>query len=75
MLGQKAIDCLHIAEARPGSDERKRRAAEASARWSEKAVERKMEELVGRGYMECGVNAWGGWLTVKGKAELEKARG
>lgn len=76
MLGQKAIDCLRIAEALPTSSaERKRRAEAAVARWSEKAVDCKLEELAGRGYIEYGTNVWGGWLTTKGRIELARHKG
>lgn len=47
---------------------------EACARWSEKAVCRKFEELADRGYIEYGVSARTGWLTEKGQAAMDASR-
>lgn len=71
VLGEKAIACLRMAALKAGSPERQRLYDEACARWSEKAVIRKFEELVKRRYMECGVSARTGWLEPKGRAALD----
>ena len=71
-LQQKAIDCLklcYICHTRDG--EQWRRAYEIiCAKYSEKAVIAKMEELTSRGYMEYGVSVRTGWLTDKGREAL-----
>jgi hypothetical protein len=77
-LGAKALACLRVAEARHAKGDlphvRQHDARvlydAACARWSEKAVCRKFEELVKRRYLECGVSARTGWLTDKGRAAL-----
>lgn len=71
----KAIACLELVELphAPFALRREKFAALA-ALYSEKAVERKLYELVDRGYIEFGTMARGGWLTAKGKAALAGAR-
>lgn len=73
-LGEKAVACLRIAALRHG--ERNFPAAELAYReacdkWSQKAVDAKFQQLVDKGYLECGVSARTGWLTEKGR-EHEK---
>ena len=68
-LWPKAVDCLRIASTPIGLD-RDALYAAACARWSEKAVWRKLEELYARGYIARGVSVRTGWLTDKGKASL-----
>lgn len=72
-LQPKALDCLRIA-ATPCGAARDDLFARAGARWSDKAVWRKLEELYDRGYIECGTSVFSGWLTEKGRAALEAAR-
>lgn len=69
-LGEKARACLRMAALDPLDDARWALYREASARWSEKAVCRKFEELADRGYLEFGVSARTAWLTAKGRAAL-----
>lgn len=72
-MKQKAIDCLILAQKDAFAFQRwDEWYEEICGRWSEKAVNRKMEELSKRGYIEYGVSARTGWLTDKGKAALEK---
>ena len=70
-FSEKAIGCLELAEALhiPGlSVEWCRRYAALCEKYSERAVNRKMEELDLRGYID-------GWLTDKGRAALVYVRG
>ena len=69
-LQPKAIDCLRIA-ATPLGPEREALHEAAAARWSAKAVWRKLEELYDRGYVECGTSELSCWLTEKGRTALE----
>lgn len=69
-LGRKAIAILQFAALPNCSDERRVAYQAACAEFSEKAVCVKCQELVDRGYMECGVSARTGWLTEKGRAAL-----
>jgi hypothetical protein len=71
-FGPKALAILRCAEARSNGDFDLARDLfrDANARFTEKAVAVKAEELVSRGYMECGVSARTGWLTEKGRAAL-----
>jgi len=72
-LGKKALTVLRLA-AIPIDDPMRRDLTEAAARvYSQKAVDKKFEDLVREGYMECGVSARTGWLTPKGRAALDAA--
>ena len=74
-LGQKAIDCLKLAELHGRWDwEWDEHYMAICERYSEKAVTVKMVELANRGYIEYGVSARTGWLTEKGKAALEAVK-
>jgi len=75
-LGQKAIDCLEVASFRVGSPQRYRRLSLAADRWSWKALNKKMDELVDRGYIEAlrGGTASGA-LTRKGREALAAGGG
>lgn len=84
-LGQKSIDCLLLAEinsnptvTKADRDEKfkewKAFYDEISAKYSEKAVCRKMEDLSEMGYIEYGVSARTGWLEEKGRIALEEYR-
>ena len=73
-LQQKAIDLLGVAALEIGSEERIDRIEELAKTYSWKAIDRKMEELVDRGYVErlkAGIAAGG--LTEKGRAALAQA--
>lgn len=74
-LQPKALNCLLLASMTPGSEERDALYELICGWYSERAVCAKMEELVRRGYLECGVSARTGWLTEKGKAALLEADG
>ncbi len=75
-LSKKAIDCLAVAERGGDGDpyEWRLRYDVACGKYSEKAVNKKMQELADRGYIECGVSARTGWLTQKGKNALAAHR-
>jgi hypothetical protein len=73
-LKQKAIDCLTLASMNPkNSPERGDFYFELCARYSEKAVIRKLEELTDRGYVDYGVSPRLAWLTEKGEEALRDA--
>ncbi len=73
-LKQKAIDCLKLASIRPArSPEWSEHYAGICARYSEKAVIRKLEELADRGYVDYGVSPRVAWLTEKGEEALKDA--
>ena len=68
-LGEKALDCLRMASIK--GDGRWTAYADLCRKYSENSVDRKMEELADRGYIEYGVSASTGWVTVKGVKSLE----
>lgn len=75
-IGDKALVCLGLASIRPfGSKAWLVAYADACLRFSEKAINVKFEELVARGYIECGVTARSGWLTEKGIQALAARQG
>ena len=65
--------CLRMAAFDNGSNERRQAYAEACERWSQKAVDRKFQQLVSSGLLECGVSARTGWLTAEGRQALREA--
>lgn len=79
-LQAKALACLEMAEELHRRDRPHRESFEAygrlyqaaTERWSQKAVLSKFEELVSRGYLDCGVSARTGWLTQKGRDTLQR---
>lgn len=76
-LGEKAQWCLQMAYAMHvvgRTDFWQTLYDEACARWTEKAVNRKFEELSKRGYLDYGVSARMGWLTDKGYDALGTKR-
>jgi len=75
MLKEKALDCLAAAALPIGSPERVASLDRAATKWSWRALDLKMEELVARGYIEplLGGTAQGN-LTVKGRAVLDAQR-
>jgi hypothetical protein len=74
MFGERALVCMRIAALSSGDAERWRLYEKACARYSEKAINAKFEELISRGYMECGVSARTAWLTDKGLAALNAGK-
>lgn len=73
-LKPKAIDCLKLMAIEPKfSPEWSEHYAKMCAAYSEKAVYRKMAELVDRGYIEYGTTPRAGWLTEKGEEALKNA--
>lgn len=70
-FSHKMVDCLTLL----GLHASLRREYEdvIHARWGEKVVSRKLEELARRGYIEYGVSTRAGWLTEKGKTALRAA--
>jgi hypothetical protein len=78
LLGEKAIDCLVFIgqkqldgpEATFSADSDRWQAL--CAKWGEKPVWAKLEELSDRGYIDYGVSVRGGWLTDKGKEKLRE---
>jgi len=75
-LKDKALDCLELAALPVGSEARLFKLRELATRYSMKAVETKLQELVDRGYIEAlrQGSAVGG-LTPKGAAALEAHTG
>jgi hypothetical protein len=69
-MNEKSLDCLQYA-ALDYTEERNVRFKELSAKYSEKAVIRKLENLTNLGYLEYGVGPIGAWLTDKGRAAIE----
>lgn len=71
-LGDKAIDCLRfIADnPRPTYAEWAEAYEALCARWSEKAVDRKLTQLSAEGYIDYGVSPRTGWLEAKGSEAL-----
>jgi len=69
-LKDKALDCLELAALPVGSEARLFKLQELARRYSAKAVDAKLEELVERGYIEIA-----GGLTPKGAAALEAHTG
>lgn len=69
-LGQKAIDVLRLARM-PLGEARWVIYKALNEKYGFKPVQRKLEELVRRDYMECGVSERLGWLTPKGHAILD----
>lgn len=75
-LSRKSIACLELAEITPKTDPRFENTYELTCElYSEKAVNRKMQELVDRGYIASGYTARTGHLTGKGRAALAAVRG
>lgn len=78
-FSSKMIDCLVLGELneareRPWGMENLRHYNSIAARWSVKAVERKVHELCDRGYFVYDVPR-GGWvLTDKGRTALAAVR-
>jgi hypothetical protein len=70
VMGHKTMACLTMAALSPMDERRWTIYREASEAWSEKAVQRKFEELTRRGYIEYGVSERTGWLTDKGQIVL-----
>jgi hypothetical protein len=68
-LSDKSLICLLIADAH-GSDQWNERYHRACEKFGEKVVNKKMDDLCRRGYIECGVSSVTGWLTEKGRAAL-----
>lgn len=73
-LRDKALAIMRFVALPATSHERRRFYEAACARWSEKAIDRKCEELADRGYLEYGVSARTGWLTDKGRQALQAAQ-
>lgn len=74
-MGEKTLDCLWLAAIpKPSMAAWDAWYQRICAKWSGKAVHAKMESLVARGYIECGVSARTGWLTDKGWQALEPYR-
>lgn len=69
-LGEKSLACLRMARFSFASQERQALYLAACERFSQKAVDKKFEDLVDAGYMECGVTARSGWLTEKGRGAI-----
>ncbi len=72
-LGNKAIDLLRMAGTDMSTPQRMEAWDRVCARYSEKAVFRKLEELTTRGYTNYGTWSKGAWLTDKGRAALAEA--
>lgn len=69
-LGEKAVDLLRFAQMPTRGDEKWLVYDALNLKYGEKPVQRKLEELARRGYMEYGVSARTGWLTAKGREYL-----
>lgn len=68
-FSRKTIDLLRLLS-NPVTNVRWRQYEALVAQYGRKPIERKLDELTRRGYIEHGVSAGGGWLTDKGKAVL-----
>ena len=81
-IGEKTVWCLMVAEARHcreltavSCDILARDIYdEACAKYGERAVNCKFEELSRRGYIDYGVSPRTGWLTNRGRQVLDHAR-
>jgi repressor of nif and glnA expression len=69
-MNEKAIDCLNYAAMELCSEERMDKYEQLCAKYSEKALRRKLEKLMDEGYVEYGVGPGGAWLTEKGEETL-----
>lgn len=74
-LGEKAVDLLRFAQMPVRGEERWRVYDALNLKHGAKPVQRKLEELADRGYIEYGVSARTGWLTGKGRAYLDAIDG
>lgn len=70
IMGPKSIGCLTLCALPILSEARKTLEARLNAKFSEKAIYRRLEILDRRGYIDYGVSARTGWLTDKGKVAL-----
>ncbi len=74
-LGNKANDLLRWAGMDMSSPLRGEAWERVCAKYSRKAVFRKLEELAHRKYTTYGGNVGGSWLTDKGREALAEAQG
>jgi hypothetical protein len=70
-FGAKAKDCFRLVSLKFASGEWINFYTKICAKCSEKAVLIKLEELINKGYMDCGTSARGAWLTEKGKEAFQ----
>lgn len=79
IISEKTQACLEMAEAlhcdeKNGHANWKSLYAAACLKFSEKAINRKFEELSDRDYIDYGVSVRTGWLTDRGRAVLSLCR-
>lgn len=79
IISEKTQACLEMAEALHCDDKNrhtnwKSLYAAACLKFSEKAINRKFEELFARDYIDYGVSVRTGWLTDRGRAVLSLCR-
>lgn len=68
-FSQKTIDLLRLLSM-PVTNVRWRKYEALVAQYGRKPIERKLDELTRRDYIDHGVSPGGGWLTDKGKDVL-----